>query len=301
MTQLETQVRALILDLLGEVPTALARMTFGHSSVTYEVTLPGRTLILRTNADAGVFRKTEHNLGVLRGLGLPVPQVIALDLSQGRYPFAYVLLEKIPGRDLRFELADMSLAQQETLAEQIVGYQRRVARLPEGKGFGYVPIGESAPFGSWYDLVIAETCRNLSPEPTPEQAYWQGRVFALVARFKPYLERIRPVCFLDDLTTKNVIVERGELRGLIDFDVVCYGDPLWTLGLTGCAVASDVSLERLSYLDALSQAYDLGAEGREVVLLYASLFALTFLAFATGEQAARLRQVLETWTGRLER
>jgi len=35
------------------------------------------------------------------------------------------------------------------------------------------------------------------------------------------------ICFLDDLTTKNVIVQDGVLQGVVDFDHVCYGDPLF--------------------------------------------------------------------------
>jgi aminoglycoside phosphotransferase (APT) family kinase protein len=296
MTEAETLVR----DLFGEVPTGMRRMTFGHNSVTYEVTLPAHTVILRTNTDANVFRKTEHNLSVLRELGLPVPEVIARDLSLTGYPFAYLLLEKIPGRDLRFELADMTHTQQETLARQIVGYQERVASLPEGQGFGYAPIGEKAPFASWTELVIAETRRNLPENPTPEQTDLQERVFALLEPFAPYLEGIKPTCFLDDLTIKNVLVERGELQGLIDFDVVCYGDPLWTLGLTGAAIVSDISLDKLSYLDALCRAYPLDEGGRQVVRLYAALFALTFFAHAEPEQEARLLGALKIWMGQLE-
>jgi hypothetical protein len=47
-----------------------------------------------------------------------------------------MLLEKIPGRDLRYELPTMSAAQMTHLAEQIVGFQRVVATLPPGNGFG---------------------------------------------------------------------------------------------------------------------------------------------------------------------
>ena len=41
---------------------------------------------------------------------------------------------------------------------------------------------------------------------------------------------------LDDITTKNVIVSAGELQGFVDFDNVCYGDPLYMLGLTMVAI-----------------------------------------------------------------
>ena len=44
----------------------------------------------------------------------------------------------------------------------------------------------------------------------------------------PTLEAVPPLPFLDDLTTKNVLVDGGRLSGVVDVDVVCFGDPLAT-------------------------------------------------------------------------
>ena len=211
------------------------------------------------------------------------------------------MLEKIPGRDLRYELSTMTSAQKQRLAEQIVGYQRDVATLPPGVGFGYVPIGEAAPFATWQDLVLSETGKDLPADPEPHSASWRDRVFALTERFTPYLEQVSPTCFLDDLTTKNVIIQDGELQGLIDFDTVCYGDPLWTLGLTAAAIVLDVGPEHLDYVDELCRAYRLDDIKRSVVSLYAALFALTFLAHGNRAERGRLLRALEGWVEPLER
>ena len=98
------QVSRLVTDVLGETPSTVTRMTFGHSSVSYDVVLAERSLIVRTNTDPSVFAKTSANLITLRKLGLPVPKVLTSDLTQASCPSAYMILEKIPGRDLRDEL-----------------------------------------------------------------------------------------------------------------------------------------------------------------------------------------------------
>ena len=92
--------------------------------------LAGRSVIIRTNSDAKAYAKTAHNLASLAGLGLPVPHVLAADLTGERVPFGWMLLEKIPGRDLRDELPAMSQAQMTRLAAQIVGFQRRLHLPP---------------------------------------------------------------------------------------------------------------------------------------------------------------------------
>lgn len=294
------QVIQLVTEVLGETPSAVKPLTFGHSSVSFDVTLLEGALIVRTNQNVSVFAKTAHNLSVLRRLGLPVPNVIASDLSQTHYPVAYMMLEKIPGRDLCFELASMTGTQKERLAERIVGFQRQVATLPSGRGFGYAPIGKRAAQATWRDLITSEIQKGLPADPEPPLGAWLERVFRLTDRFGPYLEHVSPTPFLDDLTTKNVIVERGELRGLIDFDVICYGDPLWTLGLTATAIVADVGAEHLDYLDALCRAYGLDEAERKVVDLYAALFALTFWVRASSAGRTRLSRALTNWLEPLE-
>ena len=271
------QVTQLITETFAETPAAVTHLTFGHSSVSYEVTLPGRALIVRTNANSAVFSGTAHNLTVLRGLGLPVSNLVVQNLTKTRYSAAYMVLDKLPGRDFCYELSKVSLMQKKRLAEQIVGYQRTVGTLPLGAGFGYASIGEVAPFATWQALVLSEIYKDLPVKLEPPLTCWRDRVFALTDVFASYLEQVVPTCFLDDLTIKNVIVQNGTLSGLVDFDVMCYGDPLWTLGLTAAAIVLDVGPEHLDYVEELCRAYDLDETKRAVVSWYAALFALTFL------------------------
>ena len=294
------QVAKLITETFGETPLAVTPLIFGHSSISYDVALPNCALIVRTNANSAVFSGTAHNLSVLRGLGLPVPELVTQNLTKTHYPAAYMVLNKFPGRDLRYELSTMTSAQKQRLAEQIAGYQRNVATLPPGGGFGYAPIGEIAPFTTWQDLVSTEIRKNLPAQLEPPLTEWRNRVFALTNRFEPYLEQVSSTCFLDDLTIKNVIVQNGELGGLVDFDVVCYGDPLWTLGLTAAAIVLDVGPEHLDYVEELCRAYDLDEAKRAVVTWYAALFSLTFLARSNRKETSRLLHALEGWIEPLE-
>lgn len=286
----EIRLVDLIFEVLGERPLSLRRMTFGHNSLTYDVTLPDHSVMLRTNPDAEVFRGTARNLQVLGGLGLPVPRLVAIDLSQQRYPFAYMILEKIPGRDLRYELPAMTRPQMSRVAEQVVDFQRRVAKLPEGSGFGYVSVGEAGPFASWLALVQYETVAG-GVVQDPELADLAARLRGLaMAQYLPYFEQVRPVCFLDDLTVKNVIVQDGELQGVVDFDVVCYGDPLFTVALTATGVASDVGERGQFYVEELYRLWGLNPFQRQVVALYAALFAVDFVRWLADDEPPEWRE-----------
>jgi aminoglycoside phosphotransferase (APT) family kinase protein len=284
-------VLALVAEVLGERPRAATRMTFGHSSVVYDVALPARQVIVRLNERAAVFAGTARNLAILARLGLPMPRLLAADLTAARWPVAYLILEKIPGRDLRYELTTMSPAQLARIAEQIVSFQRRVATLPPGAGFGWAPIGERGAFSSWWELIQRDLGKA-APTDDAVVAEWAARVAGLARRLAPYLARVPPTCFLDDVTTKNVIVRDGELRGLVDFDVVCYGDPLFTIGLTAAAIVSDVGTRELFYVEELCRCWGLTAEQRRAVALYSALHALDFLQRAKAEET-------DAWTARM--
>jgi len=110
---------------------------------------------------------------------------------------------------------------------------------------------------------------------------------------------VPPTCFLDDITVKNVIVRSGELQGLVDFDCVCYGDPLLWLALTATGVVSDVGTRELFYIEELKRLWKVLPEQEPVLALYAAIFALDFLRRFTPSETpiwrARMGAAIERW------
>jgi aminoglycoside phosphotransferase len=285
----ESLVRTLVADVTGRPVRSVDRMAYGHGSVTYRVDSDrGPAVIVRTNTDPGVYGGTLGNLEALRSLGLPVPSVLQTDLTCSRYPFAYVVTDTFPGRDLGFELADMTAVQMTQLAEQIVGFERQVSGLPHGSGYGFMPIGASGGHGRWIDAVRADRRSILgSVDGGAEGGGDRGgdREFAelivnlgrVLDRSAARLDLIEPICFLDDLTTKNVIVHDGVLQGVVDFDVVCYGDPMYWLALAQVAILSDVGEAGQFYVDELIRLWAPSAFEMANLALYSALHAAEFL------------------------
>lgn len=295
----EAQAMNLVAEVLGVQPLSATHQTFGHSSTTYDVTLPDYNFMLRANTDSRVFATTKRNLAVLAELGLPVPKVLASDLTQTCYPLAYMILDKIPGRDLRYELEAMTPAQMTRLAEQIVGFQRRVMSLPQGNGYGYVGIGEAGPYTSWWELIRPGNNNETAEAAKDVVNVWQVRVQHQMRQFGFYFRSVPPVCFLDDITVKNVIVQNGELQGLVDFDCVCYGDPLYWLALTATGIVSDVGTRELFYVQELKRLWELTPQQEQVFALYSAVISLDFLRrfseAETPEWNARMLAAVERW------
>jgi len=170
------------------------------------------------------------------------------------------------------------------LASEIVQIERQVMSLPKGTGFGWTPMDVAGPFDNWFDVVERDS------QNAPEF------VRAEVLEWRSYLQNVEPTCFLDDLTVKNVIVENGELQGIVDLDGVCYGDPLYWLSLAEVTSILDVGLDTVFYGNELRRHWGMSEETSAICDLYNVIQAWFFLIKDSD------LKILENWsTERLHR
>lgn len=266
---------------LGRV-IEVVHQPYGHAGLTFEVRTAGGAYIVKTRHEPGAFDFSQWHFTVLRGLGISTPIIV----SQGKTAdFEYLVLEKIPGRDLGYELGQMSKTQMTKLAEQIVVIQRKVGSLPHGNGYGWTPMPIAGPFPSWNAVIE----RDLKSSP--------GEVQAVADEWSSDFDGIQPTCFLDDLTVKNVIVQEGALQGIVDLDSVCYGDPLYWLSLAEVTVVLDVGLPATFYGEELRRLWGMSDKSAARCNLYNVIQAWFFLSKDPSQEplrewaANRLRQV----------
>lgn len=156
--------------------------------------------------------------------------------------------------------------------------QRSTATLPEGKGFGFVlDYQQEFPHSSWTGVVRASLARSRDriAQAGLADARQVDRVEAQLGRFVPYFETLCPRAFLDDTTTKNVIVHRGALSGIVDVDTVCFGDPLFTVALTRMALLN--SGYDQEYIRFWCELLELTPEQSHVLQFYTALFCVDFM------------------------
>jgi predicted O-linked N-acetylglucosamine transferase (SPINDLY family) len=269
----EETVAELVRSTLHTQPRSIARQTLTHSgNAVFRVFLADdRAVVLRVSPRPGVFAYTGHNLNCLRELGLPVQGLLGSGLTTAGGSF--VILDWIHGRDLLYELKRLTPAQMTRIARQVTEFQKHLGSLPRGKAFGWAPIGKTAAIARWTDVFGASDTTPIPLDATPMQ-HRRGRLRALRASIEPYFASIEPICFLDDLTVKNVLVENGELTGIIDVDFVCYGDPLMSVGSTLAMIAADVGPAGDFYGQELIRCWAPTPEQERAIHFYASLWAV---------------------------
>lgn len=277
----------------GEV-LKLTRFPLGLCHFVYDVVLAdGASLVVRIASaeNAAMLEAGYAWSAILRPLGVPLPTILDADRESTEHgELSYQVLERIRGTDLGNVYDSLTSAQRARLASEVVEVGRIVARLPRGEGFGYV-ASPTGPFPqiSWMNVVERNLARSRGRLPTTQRATMHEVVERRAAQLRAYLDSVPPLPFLDDLTTKNVLVHEGALSGVVDVDAVCFGDPLYTPALTRAALyGADRDLDYVyAWLDALQPC----AEQVRAFDFYTAVFALDLLS-EHGQHFNRERSVV---------
>ncbi len=293
---------------------SIRRFNTGLAHYVYEVMTDGDPIVVRM-ADSAEWNGIPGGVywgDRLRPLGVPLPKLIGHDLAA---PYPYMLLERLPGRDLGDVYPSLSPSQKKTIALQIADIQARVAALPHARWYGYLSSYEfpQEPHPTW--LAVLEDglrrAENLIRRAGIFDPEIVQRARRAAAPWEPYFASVPPAPFLDDTTTKNVLILDGALSGLVDVDVMCFGDRLDVLALTNMALLSrgwDTD-----YVEYWAEAWQLTAAQMRTTHLYTLLHGVYFLgevgqAFNREEAdvvdeayAAHLREVVEGLMERMAR
>ena len=216
---------------------------------------------------------------VLRPIGVPLPRMVATSLEPSEIQFPFVILEQLPGSDLCQIYQTLSSHEKLEIVSEVVRIQEKVSVLPEPGGFGLAySYSHSPEYHTWAAAVLAileRAQQRMELSGNPGSSYVKP-ARRMLNRHESYFAAVRPIPFLDDTTTKNVLVDQGRLTGVVDVDRLCFGDPLLTIGLTRMALLSDA--RDLDYVEHWMNLMELNKQQREAVDAYTQLFCVDFMS-----------------------
>ena len=205
---------------------SLARVSVGNSQETWLVEAVGKDgrpaeYVLRRSAAAGVLawtrREDEHRyLAALAGRGLPVP----VSRGTGTLVRPYVLLERLPGA----VPGRLDPAAAAALSHQLGTWLGRLHRLAPSE------LGLET-HGSAREATLGEVAawRRRYEETRPGPVPLLGSLLAWAERAVPDDGRA-PVVVWGDAGPHNLLVEDGNVSGLLDWELAHLGHPLEDLG-----------------------------------------------------------------------
>lgn len=267
---------------LGQPIVAVERLPTGLMNWVYWVRLSdGAEVVIRLNrpGNGAHFAAAVRWQDQLTSRGVPLPALLAHDANPRDGSPPYMIIARLPGHDLGEVYPKLTATQKQTIAEQIAAIQRAVGGLPIGPGYGFASgYDDTTLHPTWAAVLRADLARSRTRMATaglvdPALA---DRVADQIAAHAAYFDSVPPTPFLDDTTTKNVLIHEGQLAGIVDVDCVCFGDPLFTVALTRMALLSrDFATD---YIDYWCATLDLRAAQRAALDLYTALFCVGFLS-----------------------
>jgi aminoglycoside phosphotransferase len=299
----EADAAEIVRRVSGKGIESIRRFPTGLAHWVYDVRmLDGSGVVVRLGKpdQRGDFQGALHWSKTLRPLAVPLPQILAHGDHRDR---PYLVLERLDGQDLGQVYRSLTSPERRSIAEEVCQVQRIVGGLPERLGYGFIRLPGEPGRVSWSDVIEAslarcrrriEKARLLSPDSV-------DRVARHARRFFSYFSRVRPTPFLDDVTTKNVLVHAGRFNGIVDVDGLCFGDSLFAVALTRAALLA--TGDDPEYSDHWCDVLALGAEQHDAVRFYTALFCVEFMSefgqrFSQGvqqfdsERLARLEKLL---------
>jgi aminoglycoside phosphotransferase (APT) family kinase protein len=230
---MENIIKTISLMHFGVAPSSVKRFTIGLCNEVYEVVLSNNSrYVFRLNKDGGTLRGSEKNIPAFASLGVKVPKIICSDYSLKTVPYNYQILLEIPGKDLGEVFESLSKAQLSEIADEVAKIFDKVATLSTDGSFGYTNHLGHAEYKSWTDFMKFNV--DLATDGGRQTGTLTKEIEKLMVdnfnKYEKYFDKVESKSYFGDIASKNVLVNDGKFSGLVDLDVICYGDYLEAVG-----------------------------------------------------------------------
>ena len=260
--------------------SCVKRFTTGYChSVFYVKTSDDKKYVMRLTSSENkeYYQGSLCWLKELEKLNILVPKI----LYHGEFDnLFYTLISFIDGKDLGEVYESLTGEHKRDIAKEIANIQCKVSNLPQADNYGSSFTKNDAKYKSWQEFLksIIERARDRIAKNKIFDVSIYDELISYINIFEDYFKTVAPTAFLDDITTKNVLINNGKLSGIIDVDEICYGDSLLTIGLTNMALIAD-KLDT-NYIDYWLNEIKATGEQKKVLIFYTMLFCVDFM----GEQ-----------------
>lgn len=223
----------------NKIPKETERCAVGIANYVYIVKCDDIKYILRCCGDKNAYDETVFWLKKLSAIDVPVPKV----LFCGQYEeYSYLILNYIEGRDIGPVYRGLTSEEKKEIAKYVIAIQKKVSRLPLGNIDGE---------WSWVRFVdgMLENAEKLIVQNGYFDVQKVARLRAQKFLLEKYFAGVKPAAYLDDISTKNLLIHNGRLSGIIDIDQIGAGDDLTYIAMTYVALLNmDCDTDYAEYL-----------------------------------------------------
>lgn len=261
---MEQMIARLFQERLEQTPLQVSRCAQGIGNYVFDVGCRAGRYILRCSREPEAYRDTVRWLQNLAALDIPVPKVLWNGSFEG---WTCLVLTYVAGQDIGLVYPRLTLWEKRAIARDVEAIQRKAAALPV----------EVPPGWRWRDEVDAlldraEARIRQNGYFAPEKV---ARLREAAKALEDYFSAVKPVAYLDDISSKNLLIDEGRVSGVIDVDWMGIGDRLTYVALTRMALL-DLAYDT-DYTDCLLTEIKPNDDQRRAFQFYTLLYCVDFM------------------------
>lgn len=258
-------ISEIFFSCFNKMPQETERCTVGIGNYVYIVKCDDIKYIIRCSEDKNAYEDTVCWLKKLSALDIPVPNV----LFCGQYQkYSYLILNYIEGKDIGLVYRDLTEAEKREIARDVIKIQRKVSRLP---------LENINDEWSWVHFV--DDMLERADKLIVRNGYFDSQKVNRLKEQKVFLEEyfadVKPAAYLDDISTKNLLIHNGRISGIIDIDWIGIGDDLTFIALTYVALLNMDCVT--DYVEYLLKERGCNASEMKAFWFYSLLFCVDFM------------------------
>ncbi|MDE6608229.1 MAG: phosphotransferase [Lachnospiraceae bacterium] len=261
----EKKVSQICLEVFSEKPSTIERCTVGQGNFVYIVECGGTNYVLRCSAEKNAYGDSIYWLKKLLSIDIPVPEVIAKGKLE---EYEYLILSYLEGKDIGLVYTQLKQEEKRAIAKEIVHIQNQAAALK---------LENIEPDWSWSDWVndMLDRARNRIMQNGYFETERVERLRGQMGQLETYFAGVNPVVYLDDISSKNLLIHDGRISGVIDIDWIGIGDKLTFAALTNMAL---LNLEYdTDYVKYILEEMQVNETGKKAFLFYTLVYCVDFM------------------------
>lgn len=280
------------LEIFGKyVPVkadSVERCGVGHGNYVYIISGGAKRYVVRCSSEDNAYTETIYWLRRLRKVNIPVPEII----GDGRYQdFSYIILSYLEGRDLGLVYPALSREEKQGIAREVVRIQKLAASIE---------LGDIKDRWNWKDSFV-QYMLDRARERIEKNDYFDvdkiDRLWQMGETLEDYFLQIKPIAYLDDISTKNLLIDQGRVSGIIDVDWIGIGDRLTFVAMSNVALLNKGY--DTDYINYLMEELDVSQVERKALVFYSLLYCVDFMGERGMQFGDKVVDVNETVVRRL--
>ena len=201
--------------------TNIQRLTVGQGNYVFLIISDKDRFVIRLSQNS--YEESIRLLNLITSVGVNVPKTI----YSGQYNnYNYMICSFIEGKDIGLVYDKLTDEEKRTIAKEVIAIQNKVSNIS--------PFGQCSML-DWVNHLLERSRHRIKANGYFDTAK-VDEIEKLTPLFEPYFLSLSPVVYLDDISTKNLMIHEGHVSGVVDIDWLECGDPLTFVSLTNVAL-----------------------------------------------------------------